>query len=88
MTFLASSSSMRIFTGIALDDLHELPTAFSGGSRLMRDPVEPAMESTWPFSTMPFMSTLISTSWPGFNAGELGLLEVGGDPALMQGESG
>ena len=44
MTFWASASSMRIFTGMRWTTFTKLPTAFSGGSRLMREPVEPAIE--------------------------------------------
>ena len=56
---------MRIFTGMRWTTFTKLPTAFSGGSRLMREPVLPAMESTRPLRVAPFMSTLTSTSWPG-----------------------
>src|SRR5450759_6546 len=57
--------SIRILTGMRCTTLTKLPVAFSGGSRLKRLPVAPEMESTWPETERPYMSTLISARCPG-----------------------
>src|ERR1035437_8762761 len=60
--------SIRIFTGMRCTTLTKLPVAFSGGSRLKRLPVAPEMESTWPETERPYMSTWIPARCPGRTA--------------------
>src|ERR1035441_2450071 len=61
----SGSEAKTIFTGMRSTTLTKFPVAFSGGSRLMRAPVPPAMESTFPAMVRPYMSTSISAGWPG-----------------------
>src|ERR1022692_271304 len=59
------NESKTILTGMRSTTLTKFPVAFSGGSRLIRAPVPPAMESTFPAMVRPYMSTSISAGWPG-----------------------
>src|ERR1035438_5203697 len=61
----SGNESKTIFTGMRSTTLTKFPVAFSGGSRLMRAPVPPAMESTFPAMVRPYMSTSISAARPG-----------------------
>jgi len=45
---LSGTESSTIFTGIRCTTFTKFPVAFSGGSKLRRLPVAPAIESTLP----------------------------------------
>ena len=75
--------SSTILTGTRCTTLTKLPVAFSGGSRLKRAPVAPAMLSTLPLYSVAVGVDGDGGALAGAHVPQLRLLEVRGDPDVV-----